>query len=419
MREPERIPIVIIGGGQAGLSVGYHLARQGLPFVILEANERVGDSWRARWDSLRLFTPARFDGIAGLPFPAGPNQFPTKDEMADYLEGHAKRFQLPVRTGVRVTRLSRRGDRYLIEAGDSAFEADHVVVAMATFQRPRVPSFARDLDPAVVQLHSRDYRNLSQLQSGGVLIVGAGNSGAEIALETARGGHATWVSGRDTGGVPFRLDSLVGRLLVPFVFRVVFHRLLTMSTPLGRKARPAIVAKGGPLIRVKHRDLAAAGVERVARTTGVENGRPVLEGGRVLDVTNVIWCTGFDPGFSWIDLPVFGNDGEPTHQRGIVPGEPGLYFVGLHFLYALSSTMIHGVGRDAEHVAKAIATRNARGQISLVMTTSRRSSLASTSALRDAPQHSRPRSAPASRGAIRMTNSLGDSSVDNDSTAAV
>jgi putative flavoprotein involved in K+ transport len=419
MREPERIPIVVIGAGQAGLSVSYHLARQGLSFVILEANRRVGDAWRARWDSLRLFTPARFDGIAGLPFPAGPNAFPTKDEMADYLEGYARRFQLPVRTGVRVTRLSRRGDGYLVETTDSAYEAEHVVVAMATFQRRRVPSFARELAPDIVQLHSSDYRNLSQLRSGGVLIVGAGNSGAEIAMETARGGHVTWVSGRDTGAVPFRLDSFIGRLLVPFVFRVIFHRILTRSTPVGRKARPAIVARGGPLIRVKQKDLVAAGVERVPRTRGVENGRPVLENGRVLDVENVIWCTGFDPGFSWIDLPVFGQDGDPVQQRGIVPDEPGLYFVGLHFLHALSSTMIHGVGRDAEHVARAIARRQARGQMPLATTTSRRSSFASTSALRDAPQHSSPRSAPASRGAMRMTNSSGDSSVDTDSTAAV
>ena len=247
----------------------------------------------------------------------------------------------------------------------------------------------------------------------------AGNSGAEIAMETARGGHATWVSGRDTGAVPFRLNSLMGRLLVPFVFRVIFHRVLTTSTPVGRKARPAIVAKGGPLIRVKQKDLTAAGVERVPRTRGVENGQPVLENGRVLDVENVIWCTGFDPGFSWIDLPIFDKDGDPVQQRGIVPDEPGLYFVGLHFLYALSSTMIHGVGRDAEHVARTIATRQARGQMPLVKTTSRRSSFASTSALRDAPQHSRPRSAPASRGAMRTTNSSGDSSVDTDSTAAV
>src|SRR6185295_17598452 len=179
MREAESIETLIIGAGQAGLSVGYHLARRGAPFVILDGNQRIGDSWRARWDSLRLFTPARFDGIAGLPFPAGPNTFPTKDEMADYLEGYAKRFQLPVRTGVRVTRLSRRGDGYLVETTDSAYEAEHVVVAMATFQQRRVPSFARELAPDIVQLHSSDYRNLSQLRSGGVLIVGAGNSGAE------------------------------------------------------------------------------------------------------------------------------------------------------------------------------------------------------------------------------------------------
>jgi putative flavoprotein involved in K+ transport len=418
MGEPERIPIVIIGGGQAGLATGYHLAQQGLSFVILEANQRVGDSWRARWDSLRLFTPARYDGIAGLPFPAGPHEFPTKDEMADYLEAYAKRFALPVRTGVRVTRVSRQGDRYLVEAGESRFEAEHVVVAMASYQRRRVPAFARELDPAVVQLHSSEYRNLSQLQGGGVLIVGAGNSGAEIALETARGGHATWVSGRDTGNIPFRVNSFVARLLLPFVFRVLFYRILTTSTPIGRRARPAIVSKGGPLIRVKRQDLAAVGVKRVARMRGVENGRPVLEDGQVPDVQNVIWCTGFDPGFSWIDLPVFGKDGEPAQRRGIVSGEPGLYFVGLHFLYAMSSTMIHGVSRDAEYVAKAIAARSRR-QIPLVTTTSRRSSLASTSALRDAPQHSRPRSAPASRGAMRMISSLGDSSVDNDSTAAV
>ena len=358
MQEAKRIPTIIIGGGQAGLSAGYYLARRGLPFVILEANQRIGDSWRCRWDSLRLFTPARFDGLAGMPFPSKPDGFPTKDQMADYLEAYVKRFELPVRTGVRVDRLSREGEGYLVEAGNSRFEAEHVIVAMASYQRRRVPSFAGELDPGVVQFHSSDYRNLSQLRSGGVLIVGAGNSGAEIALESARGGHATWVSGRDTGSVPFRLDSLAGRLLVPFVFRVLFHRILTTGTPVGRKARPEIVSKGAPLIRTKQKDLAAVGVQRVPRTTGVEHGRPVLEDGRVLDVENVIWCTGFHPGFSWIDLPIFDEDGEPVHRRGIVPDQPGLYFVGLHFLYALSSTMIHGVGRDAEHVVKAIAARS-------------------------------------------------------------
>jgi putative flavoprotein involved in K+ transport len=358
-REPERVQTVVVGGGQAGLSVGYHLARRGQPFVILDANERIGDSWRGRWDSLRLFTPARYDGLAGMPFPAPPHTFPTKDEMADYLEAYAARFDLPVRSGVRVERLARQGDRFVLTAGDRRFEAENVVVAMANYQTPRVPPFAGELDPGIVQLHSGAYRNPSQLRDGGVLIVGAGNSGSELALEVVRAGHPTWMSGRDTGHVPFRIDGAAARLfLLRLVLSGLFHRVLTVDTPMGRRMRrKALHAhQGMPLIRVKPDDLAAAGVERVPRTAGVRDGRPLLEDGRTLDVANVIWCTGFEPGFSWIDLPVFDQDG-PTHERGVA-AEPGLYFVGLYFLYAASSAMVQGVGRDAEHIVEAIAVRS-------------------------------------------------------------
>lgn len=352
----ERIETVVIGAGQAGLSVGYHLRRLGRRFVILEGHRRIGDTWRKRWDSLRLFTPARFDALPGLPFPAAGWSFPTKDDMADYLEGYARHFALPVVTGTTVTRVSREGRRYLVETSGRSFEADHVVVAMASYQRPRVPPFARALAPEIVQLHSFDYRNPAQLAAGAVLIVGAGNSGAEIARELAPS-HRVMLSGRDTGSVPFDIHGLSGKLFAPFVLRVLFHRILTIRTPVGRKARPAMIGKGGPLIRVKPRQLAAAGIERVPRVLEVRGGQPVLEDGRTLDVANVIWCTGFHPGFSWIDLPVFGGDGEPVHDGGVVTGEPGLYFVGLHFLYAFSSTMIHGVGRDAQRIAKAIDLR--------------------------------------------------------------
>jgi putative flavoprotein involved in K+ transport len=357
-RDSENVQTVVIGGGQAGLSVGYHLARRGLPFVILDANERIGDAWRNRWDSLRLFSSARYDGLDGMPFPAAsPHAFPTKDEMADYLEAYAARFDLPVRTGVRVDRLSRQGGRYVVVAGDRQFEADNVVVAMASYQEPRVPAFSHELDAGIVQVHSKDYRRRSQLRPGGVLIVGAGNSGAEIALDVARG-HRVWMSGRETGYVPFRIDGLAARLfLARLVLRVLFHRVLTVRTPLGRMARPKVLAQGGPLVRVKAQDLTAAGIERVPRTVGVQNGLPRLEDGRLLDVANVIWCTGFHPGFSWIDLSAVGTDGEPRHDGGIVPAEPGLYFVGLHFLYAFSSTMVHGVGRDAERIVDAIHAR--------------------------------------------------------------
>ena len=354
----ESFDVVVIGGGQAGLSVGYHLARTDVRFVILDASERIGDSWRKRWDSLRLFTPAKLDSLDGMPFPAPRNSFPTKDEMGNYLESYAARFRLPVRSGVRVEELCRRGARYVIKTGTIELEADQVVVAMANYQRPKIPAFANALSAEIVQMHSNDYRNLAQLKPGGVLVVGAGNSGAELAMESVRAGHRTWVSGRDTGHVPFRPEGFFGRnLLAPFLLRLVFHRLLTVNTPLGRKARPKMLAKGTPLIRIKPKDLSAAGIQRVPRVVGTRNGRPLLEDGQVLDVANVIWCGGFHAGFEWINLPVFSDDGQVTHQGGIVESEPGLYFVGLTFLYAMSSSMIHGIGRDADRIVKVIRAR--------------------------------------------------------------
>ena len=355
--EPERVETIIIGGGQAGLSVGYHLARRGRRFLVLEANDNVGDSWRLRWDSLRLFTPARLDSLDGMPFPSAPGYFPTKDEMADYLASYAQRFELPVRTGVRVTSLTREGDRYVVTAGNARYEAANVVVAMSTFQKPQLPAFSTDLDPSIVQLHSSEYRNLTQLRPGPVLLIGAGNSGAEIAMETVRAGHETWLSGRDVGRIPFRFGGTARTILTRVKMRVIFHRLLTTDTPMGRKVRPKMLHHAAPLIRATPDVLAAAGVQRVARTAGARGGRPLLEDGRVLDAANVIWCTGYHPGFSWIDLPVFDDDGQPRHDRGVVRYEPGLYFVGLNFLYAFSSTMIHGVGRDADYVAGVIAQR--------------------------------------------------------------
>jgi putative flavoprotein involved in K+ transport len=351
----EEFDVIVIGGGQAGLSVGYHLAGTGLRFVILDASERIGNSWRKRWDSLRLFTAAKFDGLDGMPFPAARNAFPTKDEMAAYLETYAARFRLPVRSGVRVERLIERNGGYLVRAGGREIAARQVVVAMSKYQKPRVPAFAGEFSGRIRQLHSSDYRNTSQLQPGAVLLVGAGNSGADIALEVVRSGRQTWLAGRSPGEVPFRPDSFLGRnVMQPLVLRGVFHHLFTVDTAIGRKVRPAMLHKAGPLIRVKSRDLTAAGVERVPRVIGARDGLPLLADDRTVPVANLIWCTGFDQGFDWIDMPVFGNDGTPSHHCGVVDGHPGLYFVGLQFLYAMSSSMVHGVGRDAERIVRDI-----------------------------------------------------------------
>jgi len=351
-----RVDVLVIGGGQAGLSVGYHLKKLGLRFVIVDASHRVGDAWRKRWDSLRLFTPARYDGLDGLPFPAPPNYFPTKDEMADYLEHYAAHFQLPVRSGVKVKRLWREGERYFADAGTIQFEASHVVVAMSSYQGAKLPAFARDLAPGIVQLHSSRYKSLAQLQPGAVLVVGTANSGAELATETVRS-HPTWIAGRDVGEIPFPIASVwAQRVVLPILFRVVFHRILTVKTPMGRKARRQ---RQSALSRIRQRraDLTRAGVQWAERVVGVTNGQPRLADGRTLDVGNVIWCTGYDLGLSWIDLSIFEPDGEPRHTSGLVKGEPGLYFVGQHFQHSVSSTMIHGVGRDAARMAGVINKR--------------------------------------------------------------
>jgi putative flavoprotein involved in K+ transport len=353
----QRVDVLVVGAGQAGLSVGYYLKKLGLEFVILEANARVGDSWRQRWDSLRLFTPNRFNGLDGMPFPGPRYDYPTKDAMADYLESYAAHFQLPVLHGVRVQRLWREGTRYVVEAGSRRFEADHVVVAMASYQGPKVPAFAKELSPNIVQLHSSQYRSLAQLKPGGVLIVGTANSGAEIAIETATA-HPTWIAGRDVGQMPFNIrNAWVQRIILPVLFRIVFHRVLTVRTPIGRKARAKMISAGLPRIRQRRAELDNAGVTWVDRVAGVTNGLPRLADGRILDVPNVIWCTGYDLGLSWIDLPIFQANGEPRQASGFVEGEPGVYFVGQHFQHSPSSTMIHGVGRDAALIVRMIGKR--------------------------------------------------------------
>ena len=347
---------IVIGGGQTGLTVGHELARTGRTFVILDASERVGDVWRNRWDSLVMFTPAGFFEMPGMSFPAPADHFVTKDEMAAYLESYAREMALPVLSGVRVDALSNEGDVFVAKTTVETFRARNVVVAMANYQIPKVPPLANDLDPSITQLHSVDYRNPDALGDGATLVVGMGNSGAEIGLELAKT-RQTYLSGEPTAVIPFRIDTWFGRKVGIRLVRFLATRVLTTSTPIGRRVRSKLLGRSSPVVRVKLRDLEAAGVERVPRVVGVRDGKPELADGRTLEVENVVWCTGFKPGFDWIKLPVFGPDGSPDQVRGVVDNFPGLYFCGLFFQHSLWSETVVAMPGDARYIVEHLDNR--------------------------------------------------------------
>ena len=351
------IETVIIGAGQAGLSTGYHLQKQGRPFVILDAAARVGDQWRQQWDTLKLYSPAKYDGLPGMKVPSAPWSFPTKDQVGDYLEQYAAQFKLPIRFHTRVASLEADGDGgYVVTTNQGEYRCQNVVVCTGPFGRtPNVPDFAADLDPRILQLHSSEYRRPGQLRPGKVLVVGASHSGADIAYEVAET-HSTILAGRDCGQIPPRLDSRRMRVLFPaLVF--AWRHVLTRRTPIGRKEMNNVRFHGGPMLRVKRSDLAARNVERItSRVDGVKDGQPVI-GETAYGVANVVWATGFRQVFDWIRLPILGEDGYPKEYRGVVDDAPGLFFCGLSFQFGFGSMVLPGVGRDAEYVAAKIAER--------------------------------------------------------------
>ena len=350
----ETIDTVVVGAGQAGLATARELLARGRDCIVLERNGAVGDGWRQQYDSLRLYTPARHDALPGLRVPGDPRAFPGKDDVAGYLADYARHFELPVRLGVRVeqVRASADGDGFVVSTDDGVIECRNVVVATGTFGRaPHVPPFATDLDPAILQLHSSEYRRVSQLRDGPVLVVGASHSGCDIAHELAQQ-RPTTLAGRDCGQLGVRWDSPAVHALFPLLL-FAWRHVLTRRTPMGRRAMAGIRHHGGPMLRVKREDLAAAGVDRrTERVTGVVDGRPALADGTVLDVANVVWATGFEQRFDWLDLPVVGDDGWPREYRGVAQDVPGLYFCGLSFQYSFSSMVLPGVGRDAAYVAR-------------------------------------------------------------------
>lgn len=357
MSDRELVETVIIGAGQCGLAAGYYLQRESASFLILDDNERVGDGWRRRYDSLRLYTPACYDGLPGMDFPVSGDEFPSGREMGDFLEAYSDRFELPVRHGERVESVTRdSGGRFTVCTSKRTYECSNVVVATGSQQKPHVPEFAGQLDPDIRQFHSDDYRNPSQLQDGSVLIVGASHSGADIAMESAKD-HSTVLAGPIRGELPLELEGMRARRVRPVLWFMANH-VLTLRTPIGRKMQGEVRAHGGPLLRYKAAHLKQAGVRHVEnRVTGVKDGKPVLDDGTELDPANVVWCTGYTRDVSWLNVPYESEHGWPKQSRGVVEEVPGLFFLGLLFQYAFSSMLIGGAARDARHVASAVLSR--------------------------------------------------------------
>jgi len=339
---------IIIGAGQAGLAAGYYLAKQGRRFTLLDAAPRLGHSWRIRYDSLRLFTSAPYDSLPGLPFPAPADHYPSKDEVADYLERYAATFDLPVQLSTRVCALTggSNGAPFLIETDRGNHHAEQVIVATGPFQRPVVPSIAADLAPSIFQVHSSEYRNPAQLPDGDVLVVGAGNSGAQIAEELARTRRVTLAAGRTPPTLPQRL---LGRDIFWWLNRLGVMAV-TIDSRLGRRlsqADPLIGSRLGHLVR-------ARGVKLVGRAVAASGDAVSFAEGTPMRPAAVIWATGFRSDYSWIEVPVFDTKGHPLQQRGVTAVR-GLYFLGLPWLYRRGSALLGGVGDDAAYIADRVA----------------------------------------------------------------
>lgn len=346
--------VVVVGGGQAGLAMAWHLRPTGLRFVVLDAAPEPGHAWRSRWTSLVLFTPAEHSALPGMPFPAAAGTYPSKDEVADYLAAYEQRFDLPVRHGVRVDRVEPGPDGYLVITGSEQIAARQVVAATGPFQVPTVPAIAEQFGPDLLQLHSADYRNPGMLPDGPVLVVGAGNSGRQVAAELARTRPVVLAVGDRAPVLPQRL---LGRDLFWWLTRTgVLAR--SVDTTLGRwlRARGELVV-GSPLRRLRR-----AGVDIRPRLLGADLGTARFADGSTAPVAAVVWATGFRTDHSWIHVPgVLDDQARPEHHRGATRAA-GFYVLGLSWLHTRGSALLGFVAADAEHLATAVIERADRLQ---------------------------------------------------------
>jgi putative flavoprotein involved in K+ transport len=344
-RSGDRLEVAVIGGGQAGLAIGYYLARQGRRFTILEASESIGAAWRGRWDSLVLFTPRRYDSLPGLPFPGDPDGYPGRDEVIDYLESYASTFALPVQLNSAVQSVTSANGGFVIDLGTRTLESDQVVVATGPFQVPNVPAVAADLASDVVQMHSTGYRRPSDVPEGTVVVVGGGNTGFQIAKELSATHSVHLAIGSRQAPLPQRV---LGRDLFWWLTKTGVIKK-TIASRIGRRMRDR-----DTLIGSSTRDVKRHGVEVKPRVVGASGVAVTFGDGSELDVDAVIWATGYRSEYGWVDLPVFDESRSVVHRRGVTD-YPGLFFLGLTWQHTRGSALLGWVKDDAEFISERIA----------------------------------------------------------------
>jgi putative flavoprotein involved in K+ transport len=341
----DRHEVIVIGGGQAGLALGHHLAHQRRRFTILDAGDSPAAAWRSRWDSLTLFTPARYDGLPGRPFPGDPDHYPTRDEVVEYITDYARDFDLPLELNTRVRAVQARERGYSVETDDRTYDADQVVIATGPFQTPRVPAIAECLAAAVNQLHSGDYRRPDDIADGPVLIVGGGNTGFQIAREIAATNEVHLAIGSRQPPLP---QQLFGRDLFT-ILSATGLMAKTVDSRIGRRlsGRDALIGSSPRAIR-------RLGVRVRPRATGAAGSTITFADASTLDVRTVIWATGFGVDHSYVDVPVFNDDRAVIHTRGVTAA-PGLYFLGMPWQHTRGSALLGWVNDDAQHIADEIS----------------------------------------------------------------
>ncbi|WP_289142568.1 NAD(P)/FAD-dependent oxidoreductase [uncultured Brevibacillus sp.] len=339
--------IIVVGSGQAGLAAGYFLKKKGLSFVLLEKGKEVGQTWKNRYDSLVLFTPRFYSSLPGKTLEGDPNGYAAKDEIADYLHSYANQIELPIHFQTEVTALKQSSTGFLLETNQGDYAAKNVIIATGPFQQPLIPQMADALPKDIVQIHTAHYLNPSSLQDGPVVVIGAGNSGAQIAVELAKEREVYLSIGHKMKFMPLQL---MNKSIFWWFGKIGF-----LKANIHSKIGKWLSRQHDPIFGFELKEAIQKGAVKLKpRTKRIQSDEIVFADHSTVKVRNIVWATGFYPEYSWIKIPQSLNEkGKPIHHRGISPVS-GLYFVGLPWQYRRGSALIGGVGQDAEFIVQQI-----------------------------------------------------------------